>query len=62
MSEKTFPKDSIRQNDISLIESQKKLTFYSAFGKRGFTEVYALKGGWDEWTEAGYPKEPLSAG
>jgi rhodanese-related sulfurtransferase len=23
--------------------------------KRGFKNVYALKGGWDEWQSAGYP-------
>jgi rhodanese-related sulfurtransferase len=24
----------------------------------GFREVYALKGGWNEWTGAGLPTEP----
>jgi rhodanese-related sulfurtransferase len=24
----------------------------------GFSRVYALKGGWWEWEEAGYPMEP----
>jgi rhodanese-related sulfurtransferase len=24
---------------------------------RGFTNVFALKGGWDAWVEAGYPVE-----
>jgi rhodanese-related sulfurtransferase len=23
----------------------------------GFTKVYALKGGWNEWFKAGYPTE-----
>jgi 3-mercaptopyruvate sulfurtransferase SseA len=23
----------------------------------GFNQVYALKGGWDEWVNAGYPTE-----
>jgi 3-mercaptopyruvate sulfurtransferase SseA len=23
----------------------------------GFKKVYALKGGWNEWMEAGYPTE-----
>jgi rhodanese-related sulfurtransferase len=26
--------------------------------KRNFTKVYALKGGWYEWLNAGYPVEP----
>jgi len=26
--------------------------------KKGFTTVYALKGGWYEWLNAGYPVEP----
>jgi rhodanese-related sulfurtransferase len=26
----------------------------------GFTKVYALKGGWDEWKEAEYPVEEKS--
>jgi rhodanese-related sulfurtransferase len=25
--------------------------------KHGFTKVYALKGGWKEWRDAGYPVE-----
>jgi len=25
--------------------------------KRGFTNVFALKGGWNAWAEAGYPVE-----
>jgi 3-mercaptopyruvate sulfurtransferase SseA len=24
----------------------------------GFTKVFALKGGWNEWVKAGYPTEP----
>jgi 3-mercaptopyruvate sulfurtransferase SseA len=24
----------------------------------GYRKVYALKGGWREWLEAGYPVEP----
>jgi 3-mercaptopyruvate sulfurtransferase SseA len=24
----------------------------------GFKKVYALKGGWHEWEQAGYPVEP----
>ncbi|MBF0458794.1 MAG: hypothetical protein HQK99_12970 [Nitrospirae bacterium] len=24
----------------------------------GFTKVYALKGGWNEWEKAKYPVEP----
>ena len=24
----------------------------------GFKEVYALKGGWNEWSGAGFPTEP----
>jgi rhodanese-related sulfurtransferase len=23
----------------------------------GYTKVFALKGGWDEWEKAGYPTE-----
>jgi rhodanese-related sulfurtransferase len=23
----------------------------------GYTKVFALKGGWDEWKKAGYPTE-----
>jgi rhodanese-related sulfurtransferase len=26
--------------------------------EKGFTKVYALKGGWDAWEKAGYPIEP----
>jgi len=26
--------------------------------ERGFTGVYALKGGWEEWAKANYPTEP----
>jgi len=25
--------------------------------KMGYTKVFALKGGWDEWSKAGYPTE-----
>jgi len=25
--------------------------------KKGFLKVFALKGGWSEWTDAGYPVE-----
>jgi len=25
--------------------------------RSGFTKVYALKGGWEEWLKAGYPTE-----
>jgi rhodanese-related sulfurtransferase len=25
---------------------------------KGFTKVYALKGGWNAWEKAGYPTEP----
>jgi rhodanese-related sulfurtransferase len=25
--------------------------------KMGFTKVYALKGGWKEWSESNYPTE-----
>jgi 3-mercaptopyruvate sulfurtransferase SseA len=24
----------------------------------GYTKVFALKGGWDEWNKADYPVEP----
>jgi 3-mercaptopyruvate sulfurtransferase SseA len=24
----------------------------------GFSQVWALKGGWEEWDKAGYPTEP----
>jgi len=27
------------------------------FIERGFTKVYVLKGGWEEWLKAGYPTE-----
>jgi rhodanese-related sulfurtransferase len=27
--------------------------------EQGFTEVYALRGGWDAWVEAGYPTEQV---
>jgi rhodanese-related sulfurtransferase len=27
--------------------------------KLGFKKVYALKGGWNEWVEAGFPTEPM---
>ena len=27
----------------------------------GIKEAYALTGGWDAWTEAGYPTEPMDA-
>jgi len=26
--------------------------------KMGFTKVFALKGGWNEWADAGFPTEP----
>jgi rhodanese-related sulfurtransferase len=26
--------------------------------EKGFTKVYALKGGWNAWEKAGYPTEP----
>ncbi|MBF0464686.1 MAG: hypothetical protein HQK88_07935 [Nitrospirae bacterium] len=26
--------------------------------KLGYTKVYALKGGWNEWENAKYPTEP----
>jgi len=25
------------------------------FIEKGYTKVYALKGGWNEWVKAGYP-------
>jgi rhodanese-related sulfurtransferase len=25
--------------------------------EKGYTKVYALKGGWDEWLKAGFPTE-----
>jgi rhodanese-related sulfurtransferase len=25
--------------------------------EKGYTKVYALKGGWEEWNKAGYPTE-----
>jgi 3-mercaptopyruvate sulfurtransferase SseA len=27
--------------------------------KLGFKKVYALKGGWNEWVDAGFPTEPM---
>jgi rhodanese-related sulfurtransferase len=27
------------------------------FLEKGYSKVYALKGGWDEWHEAKYPTE-----
>jgi rhodanese-related sulfurtransferase len=27
--------------------------------KLGFKKVYALKGGWNEWLEAGFPTQPM---
>jgi len=27
--------------------------------KLGFKKVYALKGGWNEWEQAGFPTEPM---
>jgi hypothetical protein len=26
--------------------------------EKGYGKVYALKGGWDEWSKSGYPTEP----
>jgi 3-mercaptopyruvate sulfurtransferase SseA len=26
--------------------------------KLGFKKVYALKGGWNEWAQSGFPTEP----
>jgi rhodanese-related sulfurtransferase len=26
--------------------------------EKGFTKVYALKGGWNAWEKAGYPTDP----
>jgi rhodanese-related sulfurtransferase len=26
--------------------------------KKGYSQVYALKGGWWDWEDAGYPMEP----
>ena len=28
------------------------------FSKKGYSKVYALKGGWSGWVKAGYPTEP----
>jgi rhodanese-related sulfurtransferase len=28
------------------------------FMNNGYAKVYALKGGWKEWVNAGYPTEP----
>jgi len=28
------------------------------FQQKGYTKVYALKGGWTEWSKAKYPSEP----
>jgi 3-mercaptopyruvate sulfurtransferase SseA len=28
------------------------------FISMGYTKVFALKGGWDEWNKADYPVEP----
>ncbi len=30
----------------------------SKFMEKGYTKVYALKGGWIEWAAAKYPTEP----
>jgi len=27
------------------------------YGREGYTKVYVLKGGWEEWLKAGYPTE-----
>jgi len=26
--------------------------------EKGYGKVYALKGGWNEWSKSGYPTEP----
>jgi rhodanese-related sulfurtransferase len=26
--------------------------------ERGYTNVFVLKGGWNDWVKAGYPTEP----
>jgi len=26
--------------------------------EKGYGKVYALKGGWDEWSKSGFPTEP----
>ena len=26
--------------------------------EKGYTRVFALKGGWNDWQDAGYPTEP----
>jgi rhodanese-related sulfurtransferase len=26
---------------------------------KGFTSIYVLKGGWNEWVRAKYPTEPI---
>jgi rhodanese-related sulfurtransferase len=26
--------------------------------ERGYTNAFALKGGWNDWVKAGYPTEP----
>jgi len=26
--------------------------------EKGYGKVYALKGGWQEWSKSGYPTEP----
>jgi len=28
-----------------------------SYGRDGYTKVYVLKGGWEEWLKAGYPTE-----
>jgi rhodanese-related sulfurtransferase len=28
------------------------------FMKKGYSKVYALKGGWEEWQKAGFPIDP----
>jgi rhodanese-related sulfurtransferase len=28
------------------------------FIEKGYSKVYALKGGWNEWVKAGFPVEP----
>ncbi|CCH48803.1 Thiosulfate sulfurtransferase glpE (fragment) [Pseudodesulfovibrio piezophilus C1TLV30] len=28
-----------------------------ALMKKGFSKVYALKGGWNDWLDAGYPTD-----
>lgn len=54
---KTFVSYCASPNEQRSIGSLKHITEEHRNGNEGYTKIYVLKGGWEEWLKAGYPTE-----